>query len=129
MMRMRSRTIHFDYKKISMYMGLIIFFTFLGIFTFSKTRGLWSGVTLTILSPREGASLLNSITYIEGIAPKAIKLSVNGNNTFVGEDGSFSYPIPIHIGYNEINIEAEDKFKNVSRETLRINGVNKLSNN
>ena len=122
MMRLRDKTAHLEYKKIATYIGILIFFSVVLIFTYSKTKNIWRGVTITIFLPKNGESISEPMLYLEGVAPRATKLTINGNNTLVGESGDFSYPIPIFSGYNEINIIAEDKFKNKTEKVIHVSG-------
>ncbi|MFT5359584.1 MAG: hypothetical protein ACI88L_000042 [Candidatus Paceibacteria bacterium] len=127
MIKRKNSESFIDYKRVFVTLGLITFFVLLLIFTYSRISHIWRGINLTVSYPISGESIESQLIYIEGSAPKAIELTVNGNSTFVSRDGEFSYPIPVHNGYNEIHIEATDKFDNTTKEILKINGITKSS--
>ena len=125
MMKTRNKTLFIEYKKIFAVLSVIIFFAFILFFIYSRTSHIWRGIHLAIISPESGDHVDGSLLYIEGVANKAIKLTINGDNTFVEETGGFSYPLVVHSGYNNIYIEATDKFGNISKKSIQIHGSTK----
>jgi len=114
---------HTEYKKLALYALIGFFFLLLGIFGYHKTKHIWQGVPLELFSPKTGDSVPQGVVQLEGVAPRAIHLVIQGDETFIGEQGEFSYPLVIHLGYNEIHVHVEDKFGNKKERVLQINGI------
>ncbi len=123
MMIRQKNNLFIEYKRVFISTGLILFFSLLLVFSYSRLSPIWRGIDLVITNPQTGQSVEDDLLYIEGVAKKAVRLTINGDNTFIGNDGDFSYPIPVHTGYNEIHIIATDKFDNETKKILKINGV------
>lgn len=123
MITTKNNTLFVEYKRVII-AGLVLgFFILILVFSYSRLRGIWSGIPLTVSTPAQGESIDRELIDITGSAPKAVSLTINGDIVYVGESGEFRYPYPVHLGYNEIVIVAEDKFGNISQENLEINGI------
>ena len=60
------------------------------------------------------------IATIEGKAPKATHLSINGREIFIDKEGNFSEKIAVLPGFSIITIRAEDRFGNAALKKFEI---------
>jgi hypothetical protein len=121
MMRTRNKTLVIEYKKVASYAILILFVVFILYFAYAKTSHIWRGIDLTIHNIENGQIIEENLITIEGQARKAVKLTINGQNVYVNEEGLFTHPLAPQKGYNKITVEAEDKFGNKTTKTLEVN--------
>ena len=99
-----------DFKKILKFIVLSLFFIFIIVYAFFRSRELIFGVKIKNISLENGKTYMESVQNITGIAKNAVELSLNGREISIDKDGNFSENIALLSGYNIISIEAEDKF-------------------
>lgn len=68
------------------------------------------GPRIEVTSPKNGSSILSSLTKITGIAKNIKEISLNDRKIFVDEQGNFSEEILLSYGYNAVVLKASDKF-------------------
>ena len=82
-----------------------------------QTRNIVRGPIIDVYTPRNGASVSESLITIAGTAKNISFISLNGQQIFVAETGSFSQKLLLSYGYNIMTLYARDKF---GRETEKI---------
>jgi hypothetical protein len=83
MKKTKNNTFQIETKKLLVTAAVALFFFLILIFIYSKTKHIWAGIPLQISYPNDGDSISERLVYLEGTAPKAVELTINGNNTFV----------------------------------------------
>ncbi len=109
-----------DFKKILKFVVLSIFFIFIIIYAFFRSRELIFGVKIKNVSLENGKTYVESVQNITGIAKNAVKLSLNGREISIDKDGNFNESVALLSGYNIISIEAEDKFGHKDEEDYQL---------
>ncbi len=109
-----------DFKKILKFVVLSIFFIFIIIYAFFRSRELIFGVKIKNVSLENGKTYTESVQNVTGIAKNAVKLSLNGREISIDKDGNFNESIALLSGYNIISIEAEDKFGHKDEEDYQL---------
>lgn len=99
-----------DLKKILKIVIIAIFFLFIIIFGFYRSKDLIFGVKIRNVNIINGSTTTADTLNITGNARNAIKISINGREISVNNQGDFDETIALLSGYNIINIKAEDKF-------------------
>lgn len=99
-----------DGKKMVKVIGFSIFFLFVIIYAIFISRDLISGVKIRDVNLIDGSTHTESVIKVTGNAEHAIKLTLNGREISVDQEGNFSETIALLLGYNIINITAQDKF-------------------
>ena len=107
-------------KKIIKIAGLSIFFILIIIYAFFRSEDLIFGVKIQNVNIVDGATLADNILKITGNAKNAIKLTLNGREISIDQQGNFSETIALLGGYNIINIKAEDKFGNIDEKNYKL---------
>ena len=99
-----------DAKKILQIVALSIFFLFIAVYAFWGSHNLIYGVKIKNVNIVDGEKIKNSVQEIKGNAKNAIKLTLNGREISLDQEGNFYETIALLSGYNIINIKAQDKF-------------------
>ncbi|OGI57598.1 hypothetical protein A3B85_00805 [Candidatus Nomurabacteria bacterium RIFCSPHIGHO2_02_FULL_37_13] len=99
-----------DVKKILKIVTFFVFFLFIVIYAFFRSRDLILGVQIKNVNIVDGAKVTNSILRVTGNAKNAINLTLNGREISIDQEGNFNETIALLGGYNIINIKAKDKF-------------------
>ncbi len=97
---------------------LIGFFLALAAYAAYEIRGLIAGPVIEI----EGRvmEVTEPFITIEGRAGRISTLLMNGQQIPVTEDGAFSEGYVLSPGYNEITLEARDRYGNTTERTIEI---------
>lgn len=75
-----------------------------------EARGIVEGPSLAVEQPLPGRTIEESVTRLTGTAERISKISLNGRQIFISEEGAFDEPLILAPGYNEILVEAWDRF-------------------
>ncbi|MFA6520213.1 MAG: hypothetical protein WCT44_01245 [Candidatus Paceibacterota bacterium] len=109
-----------DSKKIVKISGLSIFFILIFIYALFVSRDLIFGVKLEDINLVDGATMTESVIKVTGNAKNAINLTLNGREISIDEQGNFNETIALLVGYNIINIRAQDKFGYVDEKNYKL---------
>lgn len=107
-------------KKIIKITGFSIFFILIVVYAILGSKDLIFGVKIKNVNLVDGATATESILKLTGNARNAIKLTLNGREISVDKEGNFSETIVLLLGYNIINIKAEDKFGYVDEKNYKL---------
>ena len=107
-------------KKILQISGLSVFFILIIIYALFVSKDLIFGVKIKNVNLVDGATVTESVIKINGNAKNAIKLTLDGREISVDQQGNFSETIALLPGYNIINIKAQDKFGYVDEKNYHI---------
>lgn len=107
-------------KKILKIVLLSVFFLFIIIFVFFNSRDLIFGVKIKNVNIVDNQKVEESVIKISGIAKNAVKLSLNGREISIDDKGNFQETIALLLGYNVVNIKAQDKFGNVDEKNYKL---------
>lgn len=95
-------------------------FLFIIIYTRSRTAFLSQGVSLKIENIENGQIFTSRILTLEGIAKRAVMLTINNRELFIDEYGNFEDMFILQPGMNTIVIEAYDKFDTYKKLTYTV---------
>lgn len=109
-----------DFKKILKILVLSIFFIFIIVYAFFRSRELIFGVEIKNVNLENGGTYIESVQNITGIAKNAVKLTLNGREISIDKDGNFNESIALLSGYNIMSIEATDKFGNSDEKDYQL---------
>ncbi len=109
-----------DPKKIIQYSALILFFLLIVVYAFFRSRDLIFGVKIKNVNIVDGSTVAESVLHVSGQAKNAIKLTLNGREITVDEDGNWNETIALLSGYNVINVTAKDKFGYVDEKNYKL---------
>ena len=109
-----------DVKKILKITLVSIFFTFIIIFVFFNSRNLILGVKIKNVNITDNMKAISNIQRITGIAKNAVKISLNDREISVDQKGNFDETISLYLGYNMVEIIAQDKFGNVDKKNYQL---------
>jgi len=121
-------------KKIVKFAGISLFFLFIVIYAFFRSKDLIFGVKIknvditAVSEVPEALIMENSISKasgtniikVNGNAKNAINLTLNGREISVDQEGNFDETIALLSGYNVINIKARDKFGDNDEKNYKI---------
>ncbi|MFH0969517.1 MAG: RodZ domain-containing protein [Patescibacteria group bacterium] len=98
---------------------LIVFFIGLGFFYLYRELSIFiSSPRLVIMEPAENFSTADKTIKIEGITEKDAKLSINGQQTIIDENGKFSEVLILQPGLNSITIKSVNRFEKESERVI-----------
>jgi len=109
-------------KKILQISGLCIFFLFIIIYAFFRSKDLIFGVKIENVNIVDGTKVENAIMKVTGNAKNATNLTLNGREISIDENGNFHETIALLSGYNIVEIKAQDKFGYVDEKNFRLIG-------
>lgn len=109
-----------DSKKIIKIGGFVIFFIFIIVYAIFGSKDLIFGVKIKNVNLVDGSTVTENIIKLTGNAKNAINLTLNGRNISVDEQGNFNETIALLLGYNIINIKAEDKFGYIDEKNYKL---------
>ncbi|MCF7834021.1 MAG: hypothetical protein K9L98_01295 [Candidatus Pacebacteria bacterium] len=109
-----------DAKKILKFSFLGVFFIFIIVFSFFKTKDLIFGVKISGVNIVDGSTIKDSVLKLTGNAKNASKLVLNGREIYIEKDGNFNETIALLSGYNRVHIQAEDKFGNRDEKNYQL---------
>jgi len=107
-------------KKIVKFAGISLFFLFIVIYAFFRSKDLIFGVKIKNVNITDNAKVVDSIIKVNGNAKNAINLTLNGREISVDQKGNFDETIALLSGYNVINIKARDKFGDSDEKNYKI---------
>ncbi len=97
-------------KKIVTLSSLSVFFLIIVAYALFVSRNLIFGVDIKNVSIENGTTTTESVLKVTGNAKHAIKLTLNGREISIDQQGNFDETIALLLGYNTIEIWAKDKF-------------------
>ncbi|MDP2648775.1 MAG: hypothetical protein U1D26_03090 [Patescibacteria group bacterium] len=100
------------------YIVLAAFFVLLVGYAYFEARGLLFGPSITLAAPM--TEMHEPFIEISGRADRISSLSMNGKAVEVTEEGAFSEPYLLSLGYNRIVLEARDKYGRSRSKVLEI---------
>jgi len=116
-----------DAKKIIKIASLSILFLFIIIYAFFRSKDLIFGVKIKNVnfiingvSMKIGTKVPNNIVEVTGIAKNATDLFLDGREISVDQKGNFNETISLLLGYNVIDIKAQDKFGNIDEKNYKL---------
>ena len=107
-------------KKILQIASLSIFFLLIVIYAFFRSQDLIFGIKIKNVNIVDGVKVTNSVLQITGNAKNAINLTLNGREISINQEGNFNETIALLIGYNIINIRAQDKFGYIDEKNYKL---------
>jgi transcriptional regulator with XRE-family HTH domain len=113
----------FPFASISIFIRNISAFAMVFLFAgylVWQVRGILEPPRLAIFSPSEGYIANSPHTIIEGETEKESRLTVNGQDVMVNEEGKFSAQIDLSAGVNTIQISATKKHGKTTTITRHI---------
>jgi hypothetical protein len=109
-----------DNKKIFKIVSLSLFFLFIIVYTFFVSHDLIFGVKIKDVNIVDGSKVTENVLHITGNAKNSIKISLNGRIISIDQKGNFDETIALLLGYNIINIKAEDKFGYMDEKNYKL---------
>jgi len=109
--------------KAKTYLVVAIVVTFVGGvsgYAYYETRDILAGPQITISTPKNGATLDDSLIRIAGKAQNIATITLNDRSIFIDESGAIEEDILLSYGYNIITFRAEDRFGRETTETLEL---------
>jgi Glucodextranase, domain B len=107
-------------KKIVKMGSLSIFFILIIIYAFFISKDLIFGVKIRNVNLSDGATVPENVIKLTGSARNAIKLTLDGREISVDQQGNFNETIALLPGYNIINIKAQDKFGYIDEKNYKL---------
>ncbi len=103
-------------QKISITSG-IVFGIIILLYAIFRLHDLIFGINIKVTGIIDGMVTSEQKIQIDGTAPKASLVTLNGNEIFISKDGDFSLPVILLPGVNVISLYVKDKFgKSETRE-------------
>lgn len=109
-----------DFKKLLKWALLIGFFIFILLYAFFRGRALIFGVNIKNISLENGKTYTESVVNVSGNAKHASKITLNGREIVIDQDGNFHETIALLSGYNIVEIWAQDKFGHEDKEVYQL---------
>ena len=119
-----------DVKKILKISVFSLFFILIFGYAFFRSYDLLLGVKIKNLNIVDGAparttvqsggKMTDNVLKVTGNAKNATKLTLNGREISIEQDGNWEETIALLSGYNLINIKAEDKFGNKDEKNYQL---------
>ena len=113
---MSRRETKFYLKAIIIILFLIALFGY-GVF---EVWNYATGPKLTILSPKNGIAVSESLITITGQGKNISEITLNDRPITVDETGHFSEKILLSYGYNVLELKAKDRFGKETVQELQI---------
>jgi hypothetical protein len=98
--------------------GLLLLFI-LG-YSFFQARKLISGPQIKIVSPADGATVLDSLIEIQGVARNINAIALNDKPIYIDDVGNFTEKVVLYDGYNIIKVAAKDRFGKTTQKLLNV---------
>jgi hypothetical protein len=109
-----------DTKKFIKFGILGLFFLFIIVFAFFRSKDLIFGVKIRDVSIVNGDTVTESVLKVTGNAKNALNLKLNGREISLDPQGNFDETIILSSGYNIVNITALDKFDHVDEKNYQL---------
>jgi hypothetical protein len=100
-------------KHILRYGSILLLFIAICGYGIWQSRDLLFGIRLKIYGVASGQSFTGSILPLSGVAKHAVRITLDGADVPVADDGTWKDTVLLEPGYNTITITATDKFKKV----------------
>lgn len=111
-----------DTKKVIKVISLSVFFIFIIVYAFFRSKDLTLGVKIKEVNVANGMKVTENILNIKGNAKNAINLTLNTREISIDQNGNFNETIALLPGYNIISLKALDKFGNNDEKNFRLIG-------
>ena len=98
----------------------ILFFVLISGYIYFQSRNLITGPKLVAREPLNGASVTEPVITVSGEARNIAFITLNNNQIFVDDSGTFKEKIVVSEGYSKITISAKDRFNNSTSEIIEI---------
>jgi|SRR3989344_2038648 len=89
-------------------------------YTLYETRNYFTGPSVTVVSPTNGATLNEPLVEILGVAINTGEIFLNGQRILANDKGEFKERLLLAEGYNIIGLRVEDKFKRTAEQRLEL---------
>lgn len=89
-------------------------------YAYYRTADLMRGPRIFVIAPENGASFASNAAEIQGTIENAALFTINGRPALVDAKGAFNETILLAVGYNAIELYAEDKFGRTSIKQLEV---------
>jgi len=107
-------------KKIIKFATLFLFFLFIIIYAFFRSKDLIFGIKIRNVNIVDNSKVTDNIIKITGNAKNAIKLTLDDREISVDQKGNFEETIALLPGYNIVDIKAQDKFGNNDEKNYKL---------
>ncbi len=107
-------------KKIFTTAGISLFFVLILSYAFFVSKDLLFGIRIRNVNIEDGARFNESVQDITGNARNAIKLTLNGREIPINQEGDFKETMALLPGYNIISLRAEDKFGYIDEQNYKL---------
>jgi len=95
----------------------IIFFALFALYAGFETLKVVAGPSLTVTSPKDLATIRDSVLTIKGTVARAAFISINGRQIFADKNGYFEDELLLQAGYTIIRVSVKDRFdKEVTKD-------------
>lgn len=98
----------------------LVFFGIIAGYSAYQAQDFWTGPTVTINTPADGATTSEPLIRVTGAAERISHLSLNGRQIYTSPNGRFSEPLLLAPGYNIITVAANDAFDRHTEEQVRV---------
>ena len=109
-----------DGKKIIKIVGFSVFFILIILYAIFISKDLIFGIKIKDVNLSDGAVFADNIIKINGNAKNAIKLTLNGREISIDQEGNWNETIALLPGYNIVTIKAIDKFGYVGEKNYQL---------
>lgn len=107
-------------KKIVKFALISLFFLFIIIYAFFRSKDLIFGVKIKNVNLTDNAKVTDNILKVSGNAKNAINLSLNGREISIDQKGNFDETIALLSGYNVVSLKARDKFGDIDEKNYKL---------
>lgn len=97
------------WKLVRIIAGIIACVVVVGYVAF-EARGIVAGPSLIVTQPTAGTTISEPVVRLTGVTERISKITLDGRQIFVSEEGVFDETLILAPGYNEIVVEAWDRF-------------------
>lgn len=102
-----------------------LFFFLILIFVLFNSRNIILGVKIKNVNINNSPAVEymktnENLAKITGRAKNAVNLKLNGREISIDQKGNFDETLALFLGYNLINIKAQDKFGNVDEKNYQL---------
>lgn len=104
---------------------ILLIVLLIGSYSLFQARKIMTGPKISIASPHNGATVRDSLVFVQGVAENIKEISVNDKPIYVDEYGYFQEKLLLSPGYNIIKLKAKDKFgKEIQKEIENVLIIN-----
>lgn len=109
-----------DLKKILKIGLMTVLFIFMASYALFNAKDLIVGVKIRDVVIEHGEGEEKNIIKISGNAKNAIKLTLQGHEIYIDQEGNWGETLALLSGYNVVSIQAEDKFGEKDEKNYQI---------